>query len=918
MLASLPAQRGPYDEALYSTLKSVYGFGSFRPNQLEAIEAVLNDNRDVFVLMATGGGKSVCYQIPPLVLRKLNVRAVSLIVSPLISLMQDQVTAMNARVRLDSETGAPSVTGTESACFLGSSQTDASVEPKALRGEFALVYLTPEKLLSWVASDALGQMMRHARVVCCAVDEVHCVSQWGSDFRPEYSKISQLRDGFPAVPFLALTATATPRVQEDIVSALKLRDNTLKLQTTFNRENLRYEIHPKSASRSADVDSIATIAKQLQATSGTVIVYVISRNEVDEFVIELTRRKVHCAGYHAGLPAQTRKVIQDDFSFERVQVIVATVAFGMGIDKADVRCVVHYGLPKTIENYYQETGRCGRDGLESKCILFWSSADVQRLLYITQSNADQARGVEQINQIRAFASDLETCRRFFLLRYFGEDTVGKKTCFEIGGLPCDVCMRSLQPATATGGKRNFSAEVRVLLLAVLETGQRYGVGVCVDCVLGKEQAGKQKTSHCAQSFGKGKGRSERYWKSLHQLCVNKGLLESVMQSTTMGGGRTFTTFRLSDTARHFLSHADMLLEDWVVPSDMSVAAATKAPLSTATSSSSGVLSPVDQELFERLRVSRKELANLTGVAPYVILNDRFLKQMAVERPVSQEAMLNSIVGMTEKKFLEFGVHFAKVIQTFCSEKNLPVEVVVASSLLSATTNTTTAAAAIKVSDSARRTLAFFAVGKTPLEIVNLRKDVDGVRSVNTVVEHLVSCWANGLGTTAWDWNLQTRFNISCELEATLMREISTGPELTLPVGQFKLSTMVARCEPHVAKTVSTGELYQSVKLVFWKLRSNAQQNAKEDQEDDEFLALLEDNTPLPKRPRVEEDVAKFVRCMVDEILFDSTMGIETQRLVDKILANPKSGGCPRAVLAALGEICKQGVCQFENDRIFRV
>lgn len=923
--AATTTTKQSYVNGLYATLKSVYGFSTFRTNQLEAIQAVLQDSRDVFVLMATGGGKSVCYQLPPLTLRTMQVTAVTLIVSPLISLMQDQVTAMNARTRLDPVTGEPSVSGNDCACFLGSGQTDQTVEPRAIRGQYALIYLTPEKLLSWVAGNTLSQLMMHCRVVCCAVDEAHCVSQWGSDFRPEYSKISQLRDAFPTIPFLALTATATPRVQGDIVLGLKLRYNTLKLQTTFNRENLKYEVHPKSANKSTDFDVLAKLAKAFKTTSGTMIVYVISRNEVDDLVSELTKRQVNCAGYHAGLSTQTRKKIQDDFSFERTQVIIATVAFGMGIDKADVRCVVHYGLPKTIEGYYQETGRCGRDGLESKCILFWSNADVQRLLFITRENADQARGTEQINQMRTFASDVETCRRSFLLQYFGERLAGK-SCFEIGGLPCDVCIKSLDQGSIA--KRNFTQEVRILLLAVLETGQRFGMGICVDCVLGKEQPGKFKTSTCLRSFGKGKGKSEKFWKSLHQMCINKKLLVSELKRS---GSATYTIFRLSVAGSHFLSHADMLLEDWVVPPDMSLK--QTQPLTAGNASASNeqqtTLSVVDEELFERLRVSRKQLATETGVAPYVILNDRFLKQMAVERPVSKESMLGSIVGMTEKKYMEYGTQFAKVIATFCEEKDLPTDVVVVSTMATAAGDPPPASKG--VSDNARRTLGFFALGKTPLEIVNLRKDVDNVRSVNSVLDHLVLCWSNDLGTTNWDWNLQTRFAMPKELEEVLTREILLGDELNLPKHQVKLAPMAERAEPHV--TISKGELFHSLKLVYWKLRCNkhlvpstlAAAAAAVDpveQSKDEFLALL-DSPPKPKRMKEDaEDAAKaelrkIARWMVDEILFESTMGIETARLVDKI-ANHGSGCEAWLARAALEEIVNEGVCSFDGERIFRL
>jgi len=601
-----PVVRGDCDE-LTATLRDVFGFSSFRLQQREIIEHVIGGG-DAFVLMPTGGGKSLCYQIPA-----LHRPGTAIVVSPLISLMKDQVDALRA-------------SGVAAACLNSSLAPDeaSAVLRQLEEGRLDLLYVAPERLML----NGFLERLRDASVALFAIDEAHCVSQWGHDFRPEYVQLGQLRELFPGVPFVALTATADDQTREDVRLRLHLT-NAPVFAAGFDRPNIRYTVVEKRRPSQQLQGFIAS------RPSDSGIVYCLSRKRVEDVAGRLKAAGISAAAYHAGLPAQERTRVQDAFQRDEVQVVVATVAFGMGIDKPDVRFVVHYDMPKNIEGYYQETGRAGRDGLPAEALLLFGMQDVMtaRMLIENGRNPEQVR--IELHKLQAMIGFAESviCRRRALLGYFGE--LLEEDCGN-----CDVCLDPPELYDATEDARN-------VFTVVQDTGQRLGVGHVIDVLQGTRTEKVLRWRHDQlPCFAVGANLSRDEWTSVIRQLIHRGFLHqdiaqysslSVTRSAqdVLGGGITVELARPKKKVR-----------------------ASKPKGSC--SPSSGELPEADRELFEELRALRRELANDQGVPAYAVFADRSLLDMVARRPRTREQFL-ACHGVGLAKLERYGDAFLGLI-----------------------------------------------------------------------------------------------------------------------------------------------------------------------------------------------------------------------------------------------------------------
>ena len=589
-----------------SVLKSVFGYQSFRKGQEEVINASLN-GQDALVVMATGNGKSLCYQIPALCFEGLT-----LVISPLISLMKDQVDQLQAN-------------GIE-ADFLNSSQTleqQQQVQNKLISGQLKLLYVSPEKVMT----NSFFQLISYSKVSFIAIDEAHCISQWGHDFRPEYTQLGGLKASFSHAPIMALTATADYATRQDILTHLNL-ENPHKYIGSFDRPNIRYTLEEKYK----PMEQLTRFVLAEKGKSG--IIYCNSRNKVERIAESLRNKGVSAAAYHAGMETALRERVQQDFQRDNVQVVVATIAFGMGINKSNVRFVAHFDLPRSIESYYQETGRAGRDDLPAEAVLFYEPADyawLQKILLEKPETSQRQIEQHKLEAIGEFAES-QTCRRLVLLNYFGEH---RQT-------PCNNCDICLDPPKKYDGL----VDAQKVMSTIYRVGQCFGAHYVIAVLRGMNNQKIIERQHDKLSvYGIGKDKSKEHWQSVIRQLIHLGFVQQVISELN-------PTLQLTESAKAILKGEEPL--ELAMPRISAISKIAHNPQRQSVAN-------YDKDLFARLRFLRKQIADKENIPPYIVFNDATLQEMAQYMPTSNIEMLQ-INGVGSIKLERFGQPFMALIQ----------------------------------------------------------------------------------------------------------------------------------------------------------------------------------------------------------------------------------------------------------------
>jgi ATP-dependent DNA helicase RecQ len=613
-----PAPAGPSisEPLLLTALSRTFGYSSFRPHQKEIVENILA-GRDVLAIMPTGGGKSLCYQLPARM-----AAGTAVVISPLISLMKDQVdSARENNMR---------------ASYLNSTLkgADAAKVYRALEaGDLDLLYISPERF----AMDSFLDSLKAARISFFAVDEAHCLSEWGHDFRPDYNSLSAIRRHFPKAPIAAFTATATSTVQNDILEKLTLR-NPFQVRASFDRPNLHYEVRPK---RDVDAQLLAFLKEHPDEPG---IIYRTTRTAVEKTAEFLRKKGIKSLPYHAGLPQQEREGNQEAFSRDEAQVVVATIAFGMGIDKSNVRFVLHADLPKNLEGYYQETGRAGRDGDPSLCVLFYGGGDIPKLRHFLDQIADdeeRALSIRRLNQMADFAAR-NLCRRRQILAYF-EETYPAENCAS-----CDICTGKAETSDAT-------REAQMVLSCMVRTGERFGAAHVVDVLVGADTAKIRDLGHnLVKTYGVGKHKDKGYWRSLMGEMLGRGLI-------ALDDG-PYPVLKLAPACLPILQGKETFQ---ILELSSGKAEGAGGGKARASKTSEGA-EDIDQNLFARLKALRRDLAKRQNVPPYVVFTDKTLHEMCRHMPKTLSA-LREISGVGDSKRDKYGVEFVQAIRAHAED-----------------------------------------------------------------------------------------------------------------------------------------------------------------------------------------------------------------------------------------------------------
>lgn len=601
------------------TLKSYFGYTQFRPQQEEIITQILN-KKDTLVLMPTGGGKSICYQLPALLME-----GTAIVVSPLISLMKDQVESLQANGII---ARALNSTNDETA--------DANIRFECRQGRVKLLYISPERLLS-----EINFLLKDIRISLFAIDEAHCISQWGHDFRPEYTQLKVLRQQFPDVPVVALTATADKITRQDIIKQLAMRDPKVFI-SSFDRPNLSLDVK-RGYQQKEKMRTIFDFIARHRGESG--IIYCMSRNKTEKVAEMLEEHGISTAVYHAGLSTAAREAAQDDFINDRVQVVCATIAFGMGIDKSNVRWVIHYNLPKSIESFYQEIGRAGRDGLPSDTLLFYSFGDIVLLSKFAAESSQQEINMEKLHRMQQYA-EADICRRRILLNYFGETMD-----HDCGN--CDVCRNPPERFDGT-------IIVQKALSAIARADQQVSTNTLIDILNGAAtQEIIERGYDKLKTYGAGRDIPARDWQDYLLQMLNLGYFEVAYNEKNH--------LKITEAGRKVLFGHERALLVVIKREDYTE---KKAGKKRKQSAPNDVLFPTpmvfeneDEQLFEELRVLRKRLADQQAIPAYIVLSDKTLHLLASSRPTTIEAF-GEISGIGEYKRDKYGKDFIEVIRKF--------------------------------------------------------------------------------------------------------------------------------------------------------------------------------------------------------------------------------------------------------------